>query len=181
MYALNDAVRIQPNYPVGDDNEPTFTAPSNKPDIECFYDAFNLICEVTMLRNRDQWYNEGQPVMRHLRDFEDLYPDKPAYCIFIAPSLHRDTMNTFWAAIKMGYEGRPQRIIPLTTNQFAELLVVLSELIMMNSIFSHIQLRRLFDAILEETKDINDSRDWIKKIPAVIAWWSEQVKSEPAN
>lgn len=95
MYALNDAIKIQPNYPVGDDNEPTFTAPSNMPDIECFYESFNAICEVTMLTKRDQWYNEGQPVMRHLRDFEDRYTDKPAYCLFVAPAMHRDTVNTF--------------------------------------------------------------------------------------
>ena len=49
LHALNDALKIQPNYPVGDDNEPTFTAPANTPDIECFYRSFNAICEVTML------------------------------------------------------------------------------------------------------------------------------------
>jgi hypothetical protein len=71
LNALNDAISINPNYPVGDDNEPTFTAPANKPDIECYYQNFNAICEVTMLTNRQQWYAEGQPVMRHLRDFEN--------------------------------------------------------------------------------------------------------------
>jgi len=49
LHALNDALKIQPNYPVGDDNEPTFTAPAGKPDIECYYNSFNAICEVTML------------------------------------------------------------------------------------------------------------------------------------
>ena len=69
LHALDDALKIQPNCPVGDDNEPTFTAPPGKADIECFYNSFNAICEVTMLTGREQWYNEGQPVMRHLRDF----------------------------------------------------------------------------------------------------------------
>jgi AlwI restriction endonuclease. len=46
LNALNDALEIKPNYPVGDDNEPTFTAPANKPDIECFYQKFNSVCEV---------------------------------------------------------------------------------------------------------------------------------------
>jgi hypothetical protein len=41
LHALNDALEIRPNYPVGDDNQPTFTAPANKPDIECFYKTFN--------------------------------------------------------------------------------------------------------------------------------------------
>lgn len=94
LHALNDALKIQPNYPVGDDNEPTFTAPANTPDIECFYDKFNAICEVTMLTGRDQWYNEGQPVMRHLRDFENEHEDKQSYCLFIAPTLHRDTIGS---------------------------------------------------------------------------------------
>ena len=63
LHALNDAKEIRPNYPVGDDNEPTSTAPGGMADIECYYENFNLICEVTMLNGRDQWFNEGQPVM----------------------------------------------------------------------------------------------------------------------
>src|SRR3989344_1412435 len=94
--ALDDAIEIKPNYPVGDDNEPTFTAPAGKPDIECFYEAFNSVCEVTMLTDRSQWYNEGQPVMRHVRDFEESYPEKGVYCLFVAPRLHQDTIETFW-------------------------------------------------------------------------------------
>ena len=43
LNALNDALEISPNYPVGDDNEPTFTAPANKADIECFYETFNAV------------------------------------------------------------------------------------------------------------------------------------------
>jgi len=42
--------------------------------------------------------------MRHLRDFEDTNADKKAYCLFVAPKIHRDTLNTFWMAIKYEYE-----------------------------------------------------------------------------
>ena len=61
---INDALFIKPNSPVGDDNEPIYTAPSGVPDIECYYESFGAVAEVTMLTSRDQWYNEGQPVMR---------------------------------------------------------------------------------------------------------------------
>jgi hypothetical protein len=128
LHALNDALKIQPNYPVGDDNEPTFTAPAGMPDIECFYNKFNAICEVTMLTSRDQWYNEGQPVMRHLRDFEKKNENKDSYCLFIAPALHRDTLNTFWFSVKYEYEGRAQKIIPLTIENFINLIKVLINL-----------------------------------------------------
>ncbi len=122
LHAINDALKIQPNYPVGDDNKPTFTAPANVPDIECFYNSFNLICEVTMLNSRDQWINEGQPVMRHLRDFEENNNEKDSLCIFVAPRIHRDTFNTFNSSNKYEYEGKKQIIIPFSISQFIILL-----------------------------------------------------------
>lgn len=42
--------------------------------------------------------------MRHIRDFEDNNPNKETYCLFIAPKLHRDTINTFWISVKYEYE-----------------------------------------------------------------------------
>jgi hypothetical protein len=171
LNALNDALKIKPNYPVGDDNEPTFTAPANTPDIECFYESYNAICEVTMLTGRNQWYNEGQPVMRHLRDFENKYQDKKAYCLFVAPKLHRDTINTFWTAIKYDYEGKKQRIIPLSINIFVELLKILVKIKQNGRFLKHNELFSLYDEILEASKSLSDSNEWIKNIPNTITSW----------
>jgi hypothetical protein len=173
LNALNDAIKIKPNYPVGDDNEPTFTAPANTPDIECFYKNCNAICEVTMLTGRDQWYNEGQPVMRHLRDFENKYQDKKAYCLFVAPKLHRDTINTFWTAIKYEYEGQKQRIIPLSINIFVELLKILVEIKQNGKFLKHNELFNLYDEILGISNKLSDSTEWIKNIPNTIISWKK--------
>ena len=177
LQALNDALRIQPNYPVGDDNEPTFTAPANTPDIECFYDSFNAICEVTMLKSREQWYNEGQPVMRHLRDFEKRYPSKPSYCLFIAPSLHRDTINTFWTAIKYEYEGSPQKIIPLSINHFILILETLLQMKIELRFLRHTELSLLYENILSTANSINNSIEWLQSIPKTISSWRESILS----
>jgi hypothetical protein len=171
LNALNDALNIKPNYLVGDDNEPTFTAPANKPDIECFYEGFNSVCEVTMLTNRSQWYHEGQPVMRHVRDFEINYTDKNVFCIFIAPKLHRDTVNTFWNAIKYEYEGSRQRIIPLTIGQLIELLEILSQIKTSGRQFRHTDLLGLYLKIIERANNIERSDLWIEKIPETIDEW----------
>jgi len=173
LNALNDAIKIKPNYPVGDDNEPTFTAPANTPDIECFYKNCNAICEVTMLTGRDQWYNEGQPVMRHLRDFENKHQDKKAYCLFVAPKLHRDTINTFWTAIKYEYEGQKQRIIPLSINIFVELLKILVEIKQNGKFLKHNELFSLYDEILGTSDNLPDSTEWIKNIPNTIISWKK--------
>ena len=175
LHALNDALKIQPNYPVGDDNEPTFTAPANTPDIECFYESFNAICEVTMLKGRNQWYNEGQPVMRHLRDFEKKHSDKPSYCLFIAPTLHRDTINTFWAAIKYEYEGRPQKIIPLSISQFVSVLKVLVQLKSEKKFLRHAEISRLCNEILDSSESFSDSNEWLRNIPSIISKWQETL------
>jgi hypothetical protein len=177
LNALNDALKIQPNYPVGDDNEPTFTAPAGVPDIECFYERFNAICEVTMLTGRDQWYNEGQPVMRHLRDFEVKNNDKQTYCLFIAPRLHRDTINTFWMAIKYEYEGKPQKIVPLSIGNFVELLKILLEMKQQGKFLRHTELSGLYEEILATSKLHNDPSDWIQNIPTVIHSWKQTINA----
>ena len=177
LNALDDALNIKPNYPVGDDNEPTFTAPANKPDIECFYGRFNSVCEVTMLIDRSQWYYEGQPVMRHVRDFENQYTDKEVFGVFIAPKMHRDTINTFWTAIKYEYEGSRQRIVPLTIGQLIELLEILLQIKKKGKQFKHVVLRELYSKIIKSTDNVARSDLWIEKIPEIMAEWKEEALS----
>lgn len=178
LQALNDAQKIQANYPVGDDNEPTFTAPANTPDIECFYESFNAICEVTMLQSRDQWYNEGQPVMRHLRNFEEEHSNKPTYCLFISPKLHRDTGNTFWNAIKYEYEGQKQKIIPLSISHFVLVLNTLLVVKEKKMFLAHSEILRLYDDILNSVDSFANAQDWVASIKNTISAWHERILSE---
>lgn len=175
LHALNDALMIKPNYPVGDDNEPTFTAPANIPDIECYYKTYNAICEVTMLNSRDQWYNEGQPVMRHLRDFENKHCDKKAYCLFIAPKIHRDTLNTFWSSVKYEYEGRKQHIIPLTIENFVQILKSLILFKESQILLSHIDIEILYHSILNNVCSCDSSDKWLKSISKHISIWKNDI------
>ncbi len=166
---INDAKEIKANSLVGDDNEFIFTAPANKPDIECYYESFNSICEVTMLTGRDQWHNEGQPVMRHFRDFEDK-SIKDNYCIFVAPKMHRDTINTFWFSLKYEYEGKKQKIIPLTVSQIIEILEYMKVLKQANRPFFHSQFQNFLENIvsLKDEKNITNSDEWLRAIPNEI-------------
>ncbi len=178
LIALNDALDVKPNYPVGDDNQPTFTAPANKPDIECFYSTFNSVCEVTMLTDRTQWYSEGPPVMRHVRDFENLYGEKDAYCLFIAPKMHTDTIETFWFAVKHGYKGIRQRIVPLSILQFIELLETLLQLRKKGKLFLHSNLKSLYDEVINLTDEVSDSDKWIETIPSAMEKWRIELLAD---
>ena len=171
---LNDATLIKPNAPLGDDNEPTFTAPANVPDIECYYDGFGAICEVTMLTGRDQWYNEGQPVMRHLRSFESANGEQVNYCLFIAPRLHTDTINTFWTAVKYEYEGQRQKIIPITITVLIDILHAVRNVKAQHKSFKKEDLRDLYDRCID-ISGVSDSTKWSGHIGRAVEAWSEAL------
>lgn len=171
---INDAVRIKPNYPVGDDNEPTFTAPSKVPDIECYYESFSAICEVTMLGSRDQWVNEGQPVMRHFRDFEERNATQPNYCLFVAPTIHQDTLNTFWISVKYEYMGSQQKIIPITINQLISILTTIRTMKEQGKQMSHKILQQFYEACTD-VSTLSSSEDWKIKIRENVSQWSTDL------
>lgn len=173
LHALNDAKEIKPNYPVGDDNEPTSTAPGGMADIECYYDDFNMICEVTMLNGRDQWYNEGQPVMRHLRDFEAT--NQNAYCIFIAPTIHTDSAETFWIANVHGYKGSKQKIAPITINQFISILRTLRQIRESGGRFTRDNLQSLVKNIAENAESSESSDIWVANTEGILNNWSTHL------
>jgi len=160
---LDDSILIKPNYPMGDDAEPIYTAPSGIPDIECYYSSFGAVCEVTMLTGRDQWFNEGQPVMRHLRQFEDVNTDKPNYCLFVAPSIHVDTLNTFYNSVKYEYEGKKQKIVPITIIQLERLLNVVKNSMKKKQNFTHNNLKKFYDNCVNFSR-IKKSTDWTSHI-----------------
>ncbi|WKZ23761.1 MAG: AlwI family type II restriction endonuclease [Candidatus Dojkabacteria bacterium] len=170
LMVINDAIRIDPSFKVGDDGVPTgFRGKIS--DIECEYTSFGLTVEVTLIKGRDQWYAEGQPVMRHLRDFEDTLPEgKEAYCVFIAPHIHRDTLNQFWTSNKYEFEGRRQKIIPISIGEFVDFLHKAREMIQ-SSTLDHSALRELLNNITLSVDTYSDSIEWQSNIHNTILGW----------
>ncbi|WP_297898183.1 AlwI family type II restriction endonuclease [Methanobrevibacter sp.] len=175
LMSIDDAEKIKPNLKIGDDGEPTFTAPGNKADIECFYENFNLSVEVTMMKNRSQTEAEVQPVMRHLRSLEDKY-DKKFYCLFIAPVIHRDTLNTFWPFVLYGYEGRKQNIIPLTLNQYINILNIIDKYRIDGKIIDSNDLENLFEKLSQVPHNPEvESPQWMDTINECLNSWDSSL------
>jgi hypothetical protein len=174
LMVLNDSKNILPSYKVGDDGIPTgFRA--NVPDIECLYESFGMTVEVTLLAGRDQWYAEGQPVMQHHRDFENKIEVNEAYCLFVAPYIHRGTMNTFWDSNTSlgGYEGENQKIIPITLDQFIIILKEAREMID-RGCFTHKTLGSLLELFSSKTGNVTSSIEWLESFPSLISQWAGQ-------
>ena len=172
---INDELLIKPNYPMDDEGDPLTHAPGNKADIECYYETFKAICEVTLNSSSLQWVQEGQPIMRHLRDFEKVNNfDDNIYCIFVAPKIHKDTYSQFWISVKYEYDGRPQKIIPLTTAQFALLLKKLLKYIQKGKKFTHLELYKLYNSLVGESKNVNSFSEWVQKINNILEIWIKE-------
>lgn len=177
LMVLNDAKGIIPSYKLGDDGLPMGFA-SNIADIECLYESFGMIVEVTLLMGRDQWYAEGQPVMRHLRDFENKYSSygEKTYCLFIAPYLHRDTLNTFWGAMKgIGYEGRKQKIIPIRIEQYVKILSLISRSLNQNRNPNHEKYGKLLEMLYARCSNIEDVYQWAETFDSAIENWGNTL------
>ncbi len=143
LTAIDDAEDISPNYPMDDLGNPISHAPGNRPDIECHYRGFRLVVEVTLDSSKNQWFREGQPVMRHLREFEDRYVDLPIFCLFLAPRVHQDTYSQFWFAVRYEYNGRPQKIVPMDFHQFGQVLDAITQHLQKHGQFASAQLLQL--------------------------------------
>jgi len=172
---INDEILIRPNYPMDDDGEPVNHSPGNKPDIECYYPTFKAICEVTLNTSKLQWVQEGQTVMRHLRDFEVQHQGDEVFCIFIAPQIHDDTYSQFWISVKYEYNGLPQKIVPLITEQFAVLLETLLRLLKQGNRFSHKELYELYSIIVNESKRLASFSDWSIFIHKTVEDWQQRM------
>jgi len=173
---INDEIQIKPNYPVDDNGEPISHSPGNKPDIECYYKSFKAICEVTLNSSNKQWVEEGQPVMRHLRSFENQNENSDVFCIFIAPKIHRDTYSTFWTSVKYEYDGLPQKILPLTTWQFAVLLETLLDLLKKGKRFTHRELYDLYSTITGKTVELSGYSKWATSIQETVEEWCKRIE-----
>lgn len=101
---LNYATQIQGNFTFDLDGAPLSTAGGNKPDIECEYNGFNLIVEVTMSSGNTQFNMEGESVARHYGKAKQA-SDKPVYCLFIAPQISEGALAHFFNPESLQYKS----------------------------------------------------------------------------
>ena len=70
-----------------------------------------------------QFDAEGEPVARHLGDIK-AKTGKPAYCLFIAPTINPNTISHFFMLhkTKITHYGGKSVVIPLTLDRFVNML-----------------------------------------------------------
>jgi len=163
--SINDLVQIKPNYPVDDEGNPVFTAGGNLPDLEIFYKDFNAICEVTLMTNRAQWMAESQPVQRHLHDFAVKNADKEAIGIFIAPSVHRDTKNSFKQTFHTGVDSLDSlKIVPFDFATWTATVGHLAHARKRKKNINQSQFHAYLESLLPSTTKKENTDEWWERI-----------------
>ena len=177
LMSLDAAYRIIPNYPVGDDGRPTFTAPGNGADIECFYEGFNVACEVTLTRGSRQWVSETYPVQRHVKNFGQERQQQ-TYGLFLAPAIHEDTLDAFWGARQGVYQGEKIAIFPLTFAHFAQVIQACAEARSNQVKITEGVVKGLYDALESASNQAQNSTRWMDAIGEGITAWRDALLSK---
>lgn len=164
-----DGGNIVANTKFDDFGKPMSTAQGNVADIVCDYGKFGVIVEVTMAKGQRQYEMEGEPVSRHLAKLKKAI-NKPAYCLFIAPSINEACIAHFFALHKMNisYYGGTSTIIPLSLDVFRKMV---QDSYKAEYTPRPEQVKYLFERSENIAKHCDSETDWYEQINSVALNW----------
>lgn len=143
---------------------PVSAAGGGKGDLDCEFNDFTILTEVTMSTSSRQEAMEGEPVRRHVSDAVLKY-DKPVYGMFIAVKIDTNTAETFRHGIWYARGDVKQRldIVPLTLSQYREYFMAMFRT-------GHANPEKLRELILlcETRRDILNAPRWKSYIGTAI-------------
>ena len=106
-------------FPVDQDFMPRNTAPGGGSDLIFEFEDYVLVVEVTLTISHRQMAVESEPVRRHTVQYKESYPQKDIYCLFIAPEVDNNVVETF--RIGVWYKGDSEEfinIVPMSLGDF---------------------------------------------------------------
>jgi len=164
-----DGGGIRANLKFDDFGKPMSTAQGNIADIICDYDNFGLAVEVTMQTGHRQYEMEGEPVARHLAKLKKE-SGKPAYCLFIAPSINEACIAHFYMLHKVpiSYYGGVSIIVPLPLNVFIKMV---EDSYNARYIPEPKHIQRFFEYSILIADISKDEKEWYDKIKSRALNW----------
>lgn len=164
-----DGGEIKANLKFDDFGNPMSTAQGNMADIVCDFGDFGITVEVTMQSGQKQYETEGEPVTRHLAKYK-RETEKPAYCLFIAPSINNACKAHFYALHKMNiqYYGGTSTIVPLPLSVFIKMV---EDSYHANYIPEPKHIQRIFNRSNELAATTDNEEEWYDRITQEALDW----------
>ena len=165
MLQLDDHKLIKPNFPINEEGYPKKKGAPGIPDVECFYENYSLILEVTLKTDHNQWQDETTSIFEHLEEFIERSGTKENFCLFIAPALHSRAAKAYWQANKHGFGSDSKLgVIPLKHDQFCKILKLQSEQLKVNKKISSSRMLKFYKDIHFQANQINNYVEWLNII-----------------
>ena len=165
MLQLDDHKLIKPNFPINEEGFPKKKGAPGIPDVECFYENYSLILEVTLKTDHNQWQDETTSIFEHLEEFIERSGTKENFCLFIAPALHSRAAKAYWQANKHGFgSDNKLGVIPLKHDQFCKILKLQSEQLKVNKKISSSRMLKFYKDIHFQANQINNYVEWLNII-----------------
>ena len=124
LVSINGNHLVKRNFKVEEDLSPKAFAPGigNTPDMELYSTDYILIPEVSLMTGVKQWEHEGSSVIEHVLKFINNNENKDVYGIFICSQLNIRTLWQFFILNKESWIKKPIPVIPLTIQQYVDIL-----------------------------------------------------------
>ncbi len=169
---LNDG-KINGNFKIDSEGMPSNTALGNMPDIECNYENFDIVVEVTMSSGKRQYEIEGEPVARHLGELkttEGRPKEREAYCVFIASTINEATLAHFFSLhyTKVKYYGGRSKIIPIRLKDFIGMLLCARK---NQSKLNSKKLKSYLENLSKKALEAEDEEEWFSYIQETTSNW----------
>ena len=173
LLAVLDDGDIRNNFKLDRFGQPVTHAPGNMSDIECTYEDFHLLTEVTVAYGARQHATEGEPVSRHVglyqRRAQDENDRRPVFGLFIAERLEPTVVADFYSAFttKVRAFGGALKIIPL---EISDVVVMIEQTQKKLGAIRARDIRQFFERaslLVTESMDEEEWRDRVKELARV--------------
>ena len=168
-----DGGEIKANLTFDDYGKPMSTAQGNMADIECDYGDFELSVEVTLASGQRQYEMESEPVARHLGKLKKT-TGKPAYCLFVAPTINEACVSHFYALHRMNilYYGGKSTIVPLPLEVFRKMV---EDSYRVTYTPQPNQVKRFFERSNELVEICENEQEWFEQMKQeALNWLSKE-------
>jgi hypothetical protein len=167
VLAVLDDGDVRNNFKLDRFGQPVTHAPGNMSDIECTYEDFHLLTEVTVAYGARQHATEGKPVTRHVglyqRKARDASDARPVFGLFVAERLEPTVIADFYSAFttKVKAFGGAVKIIPL---EIADLVALIEATRERLSEFHAGDLRRFLERASLLVTESMDEEEWRSRV-----------------
>ncbi len=172
--AINDlvgSISDTRGFKIDPDMNPIHHARGGAADLTFTYDAFKIVCEMTLTTGSRQFAVEGEPVTRHVFKAIENSGDKPVYGLFVAKKVDPNTSDAFHNA-RYWRDRRAYVATPVIALEIKQIIALIQH--MKQHPVAVTDIREIFESILSLQKSYESGPSWFEAYSTLYEQWLNQ-------